>query len=360
MIGIRSRASVWLTFMQPDHTEKHHETIRQSRRLVARGPRHRRRARGGMGEVARAARASAHGVDDAEAASGLAEAAAAYDRREWEKAAELTRRLLKSKPHDPETLRIYARASARTERDPAAMAIYQNRLGMTQLQAEDFYVLGLMNARGGNLKAALDFWEKSAHDGPDNPSFWTIWRGSWRDCSGWTRRPRRPSDSRSSRRGKPEGFCCSARFGCCSTTGKERSMHFAAALSSTRTRRATCSRPRTFENCSHGACCSLDGRQRLAVRSRPMRASNPIGGLDPEAEWLKSRAWLQEGKLPEAAAALALAGSYRAENPSIPEPSPFAGEASCVSCHRKESRSHETDRAMCMPSTLQRIATGPD
>ena len=40
---------------------------------------------------------------------------------------------------------------------------------MTHLQAEDFYLLGLLNARAGNLEAALDFWGKSAHDGPDNP-----------------------------------------------------------------------------------------------------------------------------------------------------------------------------------------------
>ncbi len=101
--------------------------------------------------------------------SGLAEAARAYDGREWEKAAELTRRLLKSNPDDPETLRIYARASARAGRESTALAIYQNRLGTTPLQAEDFYVLGLSSARGGNLQAALDYWEKSARDRPDNP-----------------------------------------------------------------------------------------------------------------------------------------------------------------------------------------------
>jgi cytochrome c554/c'-like protein len=73
-------------------------------------------------------------------------------------------------------------------------------------------------------------------------------------------------------------------------------------------------------------------------------ARNGIGGLEPEAEWLMSRAWLQEGKIKEAAAALALAGSYRSENPMVPEPSPFVGAASCVSCHREESRTHEKSR----------------
>ena len=34
---------------------------------------------------------------------------------------------------------------------------------------------------------------------------------------------------------------------------------------------------------------------------------------DPQAEWLLSRAWLQEGNLKEATAALSRAGSYRSE-----------------------------------------------
>ena len=66
--------------------------------------------------------------------------------------------------------------------------------------------------------------------------------------------------------------------------------------------------------------------------------------LDPEAEWLLSRAWLQEGNLKEAGAALERAGTYRAENPLVPEPSPYVGAASCVSCHREESRDHEKSR----------------
>jgi hypothetical protein len=84
----------------------------------------------------------------------------------------------------------------------------------------------------------------------------------------------------------------------------------------------------------------VEARQALEA----IGVSNAVASVDGEAEWLKSRAWLQEGKLPEAEGALTLAGSFRAANPLIPEPSPFAGEASCVSCHPKESRSHEQSR----------------
>ena len=75
-----------------------------------------------------------------------------------------------------------------------------------------------------------------------------------------------------------------------------------------------------------------------------LRGSDGAGGLDREAEWLLSRAWLQEGKLEEAASALSFAGSYRSENPLDPEPSPYVGGARCVSCHREVSRSHDLSR----------------
>jgi tetratricopeptide (TPR) repeat protein len=122
-------------------------------------------------------------------ASRLAEAARAYDRREWEKAVELTRPLLKSNPNDAESLKIYARASARMERDGVAVALYQNRLGASQLEPEDLFLLGLMNARVGKLESALEVWEKAAQQGPDNPELLDNLARLWRQCSAWTRRP---------------------------------------------------------------------------------------------------------------------------------------------------------------------------
>ena len=57
------------------------------------------------------------------------------------------------------------------------------------------------------------------------------------------------------------------------------------------------------------------------------------GGPDPEAAWLLSRAFLQEGDEARAREALAQAGSYRADNPMEAEPSPYVGEARCEPCH---------------------------
>ena len=56
-------------------------------------------------------------------------------------------------------------------------------------------------------------------------------------------------------------------------------------------------------------------------------------GPDPEASWLLSRVYLQQGATAEAQEALARAGSYRGDNPLEDEPSPYVGEARCQKCH---------------------------
>jgi tetratricopeptide (TPR) repeat protein len=57
-------------------------------------------------------------------------------------------------------------------------------------------------------------------------------------------------------------------------------------------------------------------------------------GTDPEASWLLSRAFLQEGMLAPAKTALEQSGNYRAMHPLEPEPGAYVGESRCVDCHR--------------------------
>ncbi len=276
--------------------------------------------------------------------SGLGEAAGAYDRREWERAAELTRPLLKSSPHDPETLRIYARAAARTQRDAAALAIYENRLGATQLQAEDLYLLGLLNARAGKLEAALDFWEKSHHDGPANPELLDnlarlFARLQRLDEAAGTAEQLTHQPSWEAR-----GFLLLGEIRVLLDDRKRAVDALARGLELDPSAQGALQPSSYFRKLLARTLLQL-GRSAEALQAlEAIHSTSATGGLDREAQWLTSRAWLQEGKLSEAATALASAGSYRAENPLIPEPSPFVGAASCVSCHRKESRSHEKSR----------------
>lgn len=65
---------------------------------------------------------------------------------------------------------------------------------------------------------------------------------------------------------------------------------------------------------------------------------------DAEASWLLSRAYLQEGALPEALAALKEAGSFTDENPTLPDPAPFVGAASCAECHSENFQAQRSSR----------------
>ena len=69
------------------------------------------------------------------------------------------------------------------------------------------------------------------------------------------------------------------------------------------------------------------------AEARPHLESILARGPDPEASWLLSRVYLQQGTIAEAREALARAGSYRGDHPLEDEPSPYVGEARCQTCH---------------------------
>jgi hypothetical protein len=73
-------------------------------------------------------------------------------------------------------------------------------------------------------------------------------------------------------------------------------------------------------------------------------ASTGLPGADSEANWLLSRAFLQEGRLADATAALARAGSYREDHPLTAEPSPYVGQARCATCHPEITKTHLASR----------------
>ena len=71
---------------------------------------------------------------------------------------------------------------------------------------------------------------------------------------------------------------------------------------------------------------------------------DPKPSVEPQADWLLSRAYLRKGRVTEALSALHRAGSYRDENPLLAEPSPYVGSAGCVTCHSKASQEHNRSR----------------
>lgn len=276
--------------------------------------------------------------------SRLAEAIAAYDRREWEVAAELTRPLLKSRVDNPQALSIYARASARLEHDRAAAAIYQGRLGASPLQTEDLFLLGLLNVRAGRLEAAFEVWEKAAREGDGNPELLDhLARLAARlqrldDAADAARRlSRQPS-------WEARGLLLLGEILALLDDHKASADALRQGLNRDPSAAGALFSPSHYRKRLARGLLQLGQPEEARQALQSIQEGSGQGGLDPEAEWLMSRAWLQEGNLKVAARALALAGSYRAENPLVPEPSPFVGAASCIPCHRDESRTHEKSR----------------
>jgi tetratricopeptide (TPR) repeat protein len=274
----------------------------------------------------------------------VAEAASAYEARDWQRALDLIRPMLKSQAGNPEALRVYARASARLEHDSTAGSIYTGRLGVSRLETEDKFLLGLLNARAGRLESALDLWAEAAREGDasaellDNLAKLSIRLQRLDEAADTARRlARMPS-------WEARGTLLLGDVLALLDDPKGSVDAFRSALERDPTAAGAPLPISHYWNRLARGLLQLGrpGEARQAIDS--LRASNAGGGLDPQTGWHLSRAWLQEGNIKEATSALALAGRYRADNPLDPEPSPYSGGASCGSCHRELSRSHEQSR----------------
>jgi len=278
------------------------------------------------------------------AARRMAEAQAAYEKGDWERAALLSRELLKTSGSDPRILRTYARSSARLERDGTAAAIYNDRLGSALMQPEDLLLLGLVSVRAGKPESALKLWEKAAEDGTDHPELLD-------HLTRLSIRMQRLDEAAAAARRLARQPGWQAR-------GSLLLGEIQALLENPQG--AVLALRQAFEHDpgARGAPFAPAHYQRLLARSllqlgRPAEARKPLesvfastgpSGVDPEANWLLSRADLQEGLFADASAALARAGSYRSEHPLIAEPSPYVGAARCAECHPEINRTHLRSR----------------
>jgi len=72
----------------------------------------------------------------------LSRGVAAFNRGDWTEAVKLAEEHLASAKDDPRAWRLLARATARLGHHPTAREIYA-RLSATDLEAEDYFLLGL-------------------------------------------------------------------------------------------------------------------------------------------------------------------------------------------------------------------------
>jgi hypothetical protein len=274
----------------------------------------------------------------------------AYDRGEWQRAAEALRGDMRGesiRSADPETLRIYARALVRLGRDPAANALYEGRLASAELGPEDAFLKGLAMTRTGRPESAFELWGRSVKQGVDHPEMLDHFS---RLAARFQRMD--PALDAARRLCRQPGWESRGLF-ILGQLGEfiDDSPGVVAALEDALQREPE-ARGALFDAAHYRKLLArnllrlgrpADAEKHLkAVCREP--ASSTTRGADAEAEWLLSRAYLQQGRMTEAAEALARSSSYGAEHRLMPEPSPYVGSAACAPCHRDESRSYDRTR----------------
>jgi tetratricopeptide (TPR) repeat protein len=270
----------------------------------------------------------------------VVQARSAYSRGDWDGTARLARGRLKEAPDDEEALCLAARALARQDRDPAAIATY-SRVELKRMTAEDYFLLGRALSRTGQDDLALKSLEAARAADPDRPEMLDeLARVDFR------RDRHAAAEAIAERLARLPAWEARAQL----MLGATRAARRDAAGAARALRRA-------FELDPQGRAAAPQPARplrMLLVRTllqtgQPAEARRVLEALasgsesepgpDPEASWLLSRCFLQEQAWGPAAAALERAGSYRADYPIEPEPAPFVGAARCGSCHPAIHRS---------------------
>jgi cytochrome c-type biogenesis protein CcmH/NrfG len=264
----------------------------------------------------------------------LAEARAAYSRGEWDRTEALVHRRLKEAPDDPEAVRLAARAAAHKGQDQKAVALYR-RLAAESKDAEDSCLLGRVWLRLGQIDSACREYEQARQRDPDRPE-------ALATLAALYLRTDRYHAAAAAAQHLARQPAWEARAEALLGTARAENHDPASAA-------------QAFQRWSkldpRGEAAAPDPaavvRKRL-VRSwlmtgQPAAARAIAQGLlaagqgpDPEASWLLSRCFLQEGNWKQAAAVLPQHPSFRAEHPLESEPAPYVGQSRCTACHRPQ------------------------
>ena len=263
----------------------------------------------------------------------------AYARGDWETAAKVARERIKEFNDDLAAVQLLARASVRMGRDSSALSLF-NRLGPDFMTADDFYLLGVAVSRTGNPKGSVEVWEQGLKTNPDHPETLhalipvyledDLFQAAAEAAARLAKHPQWRDRAQTALR-----EIQLARGDPAAATG------FSPESSSSQ---------RAESADTTGPLVTPKSLARvLLAAGRPAEARHQLQTVlahapDPEASWLRSRAFLQEGTMAEALAALKEAGSYADDNPTLPDPAPFVGAASCAECHAEKFQAQQGSR----------------
>ena len=276
----------------------------------------------------------------------------AYDRGDWDAAAQSAREVLKARQGDPGALRLLARSSIKLGREDVAMGIYTRRLEANAFQGEDYLLLGAVLKRRGRDDGAIWAWNKALATEPLPSQTLGDLTQLFYEVAVEAEAPEnlrphpldsaaRAADRLRQRTGWESRGDMILGLVCCDNldlTGAAEA--FRRMINRDPNVAETNPQPvklrKLFARTFLGVCSPAEARPHLqSILAR---------GPDSEASWLLSRVYLQQGAIAEAREALAGARSYRGDHPLEDEPSPYVGEARCQACHAAIFRDSLTNR----------------
>ncbi len=273
----------------------------------------------------------------------LAQATAAYDRGDWNAASALAASRLKEAPGDREALRLMARTAARQFRGNVARGLYARLGGAKAMEADDYYLVGLVSDRAGDHETARMCWVFGLEAEPKHAGILERFGRIYR-LAGQVELARRVAAELAKRPGwEARGDLMLGRL---ALEDDDPATAVAALRRALDRDPAVRDDDELFDTSTRPRARILLARALLET-SQPVPASDVLTaflteGPDAEGSWLLSRAQLQAGKLAGAAAALEQSRSYRDEHPMMPEAAPYVGAASCAECHREKYRTQQS------------------
>jgi tetratricopeptide (TPR) repeat protein len=265
---------------------------------------------------------------------------AAYDRGDWKTATSLAAARLKEAPADRAALLLLARAAAQEGRHDSTRALYSRLGGASEMQAEDFFLLGRLIDREGDHEAARACWVAGLRADPKNAEILNEFARLYLQGAQFDLAERTAKALAARPRWEARGEFYLGRIALECDDPAAATTHLERALKLDPSARGAPESPVLYRKLLARALLGSGEPGAAAQRLRALIASSP----DPESSWLLSRAALQAGDLSEAAEALSRSGSYRVEHPLEPEPAPYIGAGRCASCHRDtyqaEQKSH--------------------
>jgi tetratricopeptide (TPR) repeat protein len=262
----------------------------------------------------------------------------AYARGDWEGVVTASRARLSANRDDMAALRLLARALVRLGRDSTALPLFQ-RLGPEAMLPDDLCLLGIALTRSGNNRG-VEVWEQARSADPNHAeTLFELTRAYLADdqlSRAMETGLRLASLPRWQRRGEI-------------LLGKVKSALNDPAGAVEHWQRALEYQPGEQGGAEEPIVLRKDLARALLQIGRPDEARRQLQYILPksgerERFWLLSRAFLQERAFAEALAAYANAGSFRDENPLLPEPAAFVGSSACASCHPTVCRSQQNSR----------------